>query len=238
MSYTSKRSTAVLLSFLILASCRPPNEPGTTQSPSPENVVSSTPPFQTKEPDRYSATRTITIVTASGENLVTKTLIARDGERRRTESEKVIYLDVPEGRFILLPDDKVYADGASASELPAGDDEENSADRLLHGEDGKTSYQSAGAETVGGRNTNKYRVVVNDSSRENVSLSETLIWIDDSLRMPIKSETKSGNGVRVTMELSDVTLDVDARLFQVPNDYEKIAFTELRRRMAASQPQR
>ena len=237
MSYTLKRSAPILLSLLILASCRPPNDPGTTQSPAPENTVSATPPFQTKEPDRYSATRTITIVTATGENLVTKTLIARDGERRRTESEKVVYLDLPEGRFILLPEEKVYAEAAAASETPAGEDEENAADRLLHSEDGKTSYQSAGPETVAGRNTNKYRVVVNDSSRENVSLSETLIWIDDSLHMPIKSETKSGNGARVTMELSDVTLDVDTRLFQVPNDYEKIAFTELRRRMAASQPQ-
>jgi outer membrane lipoprotein-sorting protein len=245
MSSTLKRSAAFLslslCSSLILTSCRSQSETGTTPATSPEAFVSSIPPFQTKEPDRYSATRTITIITAAGETVVTKTAIARDGDRRRTESGNVVYLDILEGKFVLLPEEKLYADLATQSQLPSSDDEEQleiSPERLLHTEDGKTSYQTVGPEVIAGRKANKYRVVVNSGGAGNVSLSETLIWIDESLNMPIKSETRSAGGARVTMELSDVALKVNERLFQVPGDYRKIAFTEFRRRLTSSQPPR
>ena len=105
---------------------------------------------------------------------------------------------------------------------------------LLHEDAGTTSYQNLGKEVVGGRNANKYRTVVNSSSGGNVTQSETLIWIDEVLNMPIRSETTSPDGPRITMELSNVTLDVDEGMFQVPNDYEKIAISELRRRLTAN----
>jgi hypothetical protein len=53
--------------------------------------------------------------------------------------------------------------------------------------------------------------------------------------MPIKSETISPDGTRVTMELSNVNLNVDSGMFQVPNDYEKVAINDLRRRLAATE---
>jgi outer membrane lipoprotein-sorting protein len=242
MSSTLQLKTALLLfSFLIFTSCRPQNETVTTHNATPETVVSSTPPFQTKEPDRYSATRTITIATGSGAQVVMRTSIAKDGEKRRTESAGLVYLELPEGRFVLVPDESVYADLSTESKLPNSDDEEQleiSPERLLHTEDGTTSYQNLGPETTGGRSANKYRVVVNSSGAGNVSLSETLIWIDDSLKMPIRSETRSADGSRVIMELSGVTLNVAASLFQVPDDYEKIAFSEFRKRLRAGQPPR
>jgi len=217
--------------LLLFAGCRSQNEPAITANAPSETVVSSTPPFQTKEPERYSATRTITIVTAEGKTTVTKTSIARDGEMRRSESGKVAYVDVPDGRFILLPDDKVYADLANETNSGAVDEEEVSPERLLHGEATNTSYQKIGMELIHGRNTNKYRIVVNSSTPESVSLSETLIWIDENLNMPIRSETTSADGTKITMELSNVALVVDNHLFQIPDDYKKVAFSELRKRL-------
>ena len=217
--------------FLLFAACRSQTEPARSQNVSTETVISSTPPFQTKEPERYSATRTITIVTAEGKTVVTKTSIARDGEMRRDESEKVAYIDLPDGRFILLPDDKVYADLATETNSGAVDEEEVSPERLLHTEATNTSYQKIGTELIHGRNSTKYRIVVNSSTPGSVSLSETLIWIDEALNMPIRSETTSADGAKITMELSDVRLDVERRVFQVPSDYQKIAFSELRKRL-------
>lgn len=237
MSSLLQRSRALLVfalcGFLTITACRSQSNSNTTENSAPETVVSATPPFQTKEPERYRATRTITIVTAGGKTVVTKTSIAKDGESRRNESDGVAYLDLPEGRFVLLPDEKVYADLATAPGVPPSDDEELeiSPERLLHTETGSTSYQRAGSEVIAGRNASKYRTVVNSSSSGNVSLSETLIWIDDRLSMPIRSESKSADGTRVTMELSDIALDVGKHLFQVPDDYEKIAFSELRKRL-------
>ena len=238
----SRTSFSLCVSLsLLFAACRAQSDSAPTKNSSSETIVSSTPPFQTKEPDRYRATRIITIVNSSGETVVTKTSIARNGESRRHESENVAFLDVPAGRFIVLLTDNVYADLADDSVLPTREDDDQleiSPERLLHAEASDTAYQKIGQETIGGRNTNKYRIVVNGSSPGSVSVNETLIWIDDTLSMPIRSETKSANGARITTELSDVTLEVDGRIFEVPNGYKKIAFSELRKLMTDSQPRR
>jgi outer membrane lipoprotein-sorting protein len=200
-----------------------------------ETAVSHTPPFQTKEPERYRATRTITTVTAADIEEITKHSIARDGELRRDDSEfdgqRVVYLNLPEGTFVLLPQEKVFADATNVEHLESGEESESSPDRLLHAEPISTTYQHLGVETLNGRSTQKYRVVVNNSTGANVSGNETVIWIDDALQMPIKSETKSATGARSTMELSQIALEVDQSLFRIPEGYEKISFTELRKRL-------
>lgn len=236
------RSALISLSLCVLTitSCRTASEPPPAEAPATNTVVSTTPPFQTKEPERYSATRTITIVGNNGETIVTKTLLARDGPLRREEQEtapvRVVYLELPEGRFILLPEQRVYA-ASVTGDAPAGLDAEaepNSPDRLLHTDPISTTYQTLGAETVADRNTTKYRVVVNNTGSENVTLNETLMWIDDELNMPIKSETRSADGTRMTMELSDVSLDPDKQLFQIPAGHQKIAFGELQKQLKRS----
>lgn len=213
------------IALLFLATCKINNAPLNTANTSSEIVVSSTPPFQTKEPDQYRATRTITITTAAGKTQVTRTSIARDGELRRYEAaddadKKVVYLYSPEGRFVLWPREKIYADLASGS----GDsaiEEEITPEALLHNDKTSTSYQKIGPESIGGRNTTKYRVVVNNSTAGNVSVSETLIWIDDVLHMPIRSEATSPEGGKVVMELSNISLAVDQSDFQIPPDYKR-----------------
>ena len=234
MSRRRKRELALIplcCSLLVFASCSSQSPPA-PQNTSTETVVSSTPPFQTKEPERYRATRTITSVAADGKTTVSTSSTARDGEMRRTESQvaskTLVFLNLPEGTFVLAPDDKVYASISGESVTNPSEDGEISPEKLLHTDTGKISYQKLGIEMVGGRNTNKYRVVVNSSNAGSVSPSETLIWIDEALGMPIRSETKSSDGTQVTMELSEIALDVDKGLFQVPEDYKRVSFTELR----------
>ena len=92
-----KRAGAVITVSVVLlatAACRSQSETVTSsQTQSSDTIVSSTPPFQTKEPERYQAVRTITTVNADGQTVVTKTSVARDGEMRRQESGKIVYLD-------------------------------------------------------------------------------------------------------------------------------------------------
>jgi hypothetical protein len=219
------------LALLIVASCRAQNDSPVTNNAPSDTVVSATPPFQTKEPERYRATRTITNVTADGKTNVITHSVAKDGERRRFEAEfvskKMIFLDVPEGKLLLLPDEKVYADQSNGPPPGSSYEDESSPERLLHTDTANSSYQKLGAELISGRKTEKYRVVVNAANAANVSSSETLIWIDEALGMPIRSETKSSDGSRSTMELSDISLEVDKNLFQVPDDYKKITAAEL-----------
>ena len=226
-----------LISVVVLftVSCAQPQR--SVPENSNEPAVSSTPPFQTKEPERYRATRTITTVAASGETTVNKNRIARDGELRRDEQQsealRAVYLNLRDGvSVVLLQEEKLFVDFSDLSEEIARVEEpENLPERLLHAAPKGTTYQHIGAETIAGRNTQKYRVVVNSSPDPNVSVSETVIWVDDALQMPIKSETKSSNGTRITMELSEIVLDADQSLFRVPEGYKKISIDELGKRL-------
>ena len=226
----------LFVSLLLATSCAqtPQVNPETNTN---ETVVSSTPPFQTKEPERYRATRTITTVTDTGETLVTQNQIARDGERRREEHEvkglRVVYIELPEGRVVLLPDEKQFADMGIPDSVVAEANEysDTSPLHLLQTDPLDSTYQRIGAETVNGRSTQKYRVVVNSSANANVSVSETVIWVDDALQMPIKSETRSSSGARSTMELTEIALDVDQGLFRLPEGSVKISFGELMKRL-------
>lgn len=228
-------SFLVSVVLLFTVSCAQPQR--SVPAKSTEPVVSSTPPFQTKEPERYRATRSITTVTASGETIVNKNRIARDGELRRDEQESealhVVYLNLRDGMsVVLLPEERVFADfGDLSEEIARVEEPENLPERLLHAAPKGTTYQHVGAETIAGRSTQKYRVVVNSSTDPNVSVSETVIWVDDALQMPIKSETKSSNGARITMELSEIVLDADLSLFRIPEGYKKISVDELGKRL-------
>jgi hypothetical protein len=227
------------LALLVVTSCRSQNNSPARAGAANDTVVSSTPPFQTKEPERYRATRTITSVTADGRTNVIKHSIAKDGETRRIEfevmSNKLVFLDVPLGRFVLLPEKQIYAEGPREAIPGTSYEDESSPERLLHTENGNSSYQKIGTELIAGRNINKYRVVVNESNAANVSQSETLIWIDEALGMPIRSETKSSDGSHSLMELSEIALDFDKRLFQIPEGYQKVTFLELMERLRSGQ---
>lgn len=234
--WTRRKTLLTSLSIALITISCAQNQKVATETNSNETVASSTPPFQTKEPERYRATRTITTVNAAGETVVTKNRVARDGELRRDETEmwqrRVVYLYLPEGRFLLVPDEKVFVDLTKTDDTSGLEEEsESSPDRLLHTEPIATSYQQIGTETVNGRTAQKYRVVVNSSTGTNVTVNETLIWIDEALHMPIKSETTSGDGKRVTMELTEIGLNVDRSVFQIPEGYEKIAMPDLLQRL-------
>jgi hypothetical protein len=228
-----------LVCLLAITSCRTASGPATNKPPANDTVASTVPPFKTKEPERYSATRTITTIGPQGEKFVESWVIGRDGLIRRDEGgsgqARIVYLDSPEGRFILWPEQRVYADlaGNFADPQPSVEDEEDAPDRLLHTDATVSSFQPLGVDTVAGRSAAKFRVIVNSSDTESVNSSEMLIWIDSALSMPIKGEMKSREGVVVVNELSDINLQPDKQLFQIPAGYEKIAYSALQKQLKA-----
>jgi outer membrane lipoprotein-sorting protein len=216
----------------------PSIKPDTVSSEHPRAV----PPFATKEPDRYQATRTITYTetaTDSGsvnETRTTSVNISRDGVQRREEhqtsdSGSIIYLENTSGHFILLPKLKLYANadgearGNGVSEHTVVLDE-SSPDLLLHESPAASLYLKLGPENVSGRTTTKYRV----SNSEATPGSETFVWVDESFGMPIKSESthrRSSFTTKTSMELKDIRLEVDPAWFLLPGDYREVALSEL-----------
>ncbi len=102
------------------------------------------------------------------------------------------------------------------------DSPELSPDQLLNQAHAPATYEKLGTETLAGHPTTKYRVIAVTGTE---SQNETLIWIDEALGIPVRSETmstSSGRTSKVTMELKDVKLEVDERLFSWPADYRKV----------------
>lgn len=225
---------------LLLASCRPTIGPTSKNGTSAELTLLDSPPFRTKEPDRYQAVRTITSSTKGIEKpIVTRTTITRDGPMRREEYEtangqKLVYLELPSGRFVVFPAAKMFAsiDGSPGIASPEKDsDGAVSVELLTNEKPVETRYANLGTDSVGNRSATKYRVVTRSTQTNGVSDGETMIWIDDQLGMPLRWQTsRSASNVETTttMELSDITLDVDAHTFQVPPEYRKVDIGQLR----------
>jgi hypothetical protein len=215
------------------------NDQAATNS-SASAATSTTPLFSTKEPERYQAVR---VSNQSAAEL----LVARDGEKRREEyplsaDDKIISLQLPTGIYLLYPTKKLYAevklDGQNYN--AAGDrtlPPDFSPDKLLNESPGGARYEELGKEEVNGRATVKYRVTINGQmgGAKNVT-TESLIWIDELLGMPIKSETTvmggETNGAKYSTELRDIRQDVDPSLFELPPDYKKVDYKELRQQFA------
>lgn len=220
-------------------------------SPDAAEDTSATPPFATKEPERYQALMVVTsdlgeqASALSGiANLTNmEMLVARDGERRRTDYEmtgrmKMSYLQLPAGQYVMLESKKVYAEikqneagGAAAdpSKMVAPD---FSPDKLINEARAGARYEKLGTEDVNGRTATKYRATMTGQTgaAKNIK-TETLLWIDESLGMPIKTVTTStgdaAHGAKFMMEMRDIKQDVDASLFELPSDYRKVETKEL-----------
>jgi hypothetical protein len=251
--------TFVILSLLTLAfsaaSCKRSQVAGNANeapATTAAGETSTTPPFSTKEPERYQAT----MVTAGslgeksnipGMSLLTtrEVLVARNGEKRRMDAEplpglKVSYLQLSSGSYVLVPARKIYAEFGPGDALKGAKNSSSdfSPDKLLNESvAGGARYENLGAEDVGGRATTKYRVTMTGRTGEaKASTTETLIWIDESLGMPVKSETTitggAANGVKYSTELRDIKQDVDQSLFELPPDYKKVDYKEIMRQIS------
>lgn len=232
MVVLSRTTLAVLVALITLTSlsCGSKRDQPTEQSSS--TVVTSTPPFRTKEPETYQAVRSLVFTSAdAAQSTATKLTIARDGDNRREEDnsreQPVVYLYLSTGSFTVLPHEKIYAEtvGPTTSSSTADGFEE----AYVHTAPIQSTYENLGTETVNGATTTKYKVTVNGAHTGSVSQSETLIWIDETLGMPIKSVTRSSVGTQM-MELTQINLKVDKNQFEIPKDYQKVEMQVLQQR--------
>jgi hypothetical protein len=222
-----------------------------------DNTV-KTPPFSTKEPERYEATMVMT-GSLGGDaggipglsNLLSREVkIARDGERRRYDYELIpgapmTNLQLPAGNYTLLHSKKLYAEikpgeagdlMAAAKNLPS----DFSPDKLVNESNAGATYENLGTETLNGRTTTKYRVTIKGKGEASAAQTETLVWVDESLGMPVKAETTSAGaqarGSKFIMELREIKQEVNPSVFELPKDYKKVTADEIARQMLPSLP--
>jgi len=234
---------------LLLPSCKS-NRGSVTNDTGPKAlVVAATPPFATREPERYQAVRIITSSEGSAAPRISKTVIARDGNNRREEyedaaGERIVYLETPTGRFMLLPSAKLFADVEGFSLVDKQrqrSHDDLSTDLLLNQAPVETRYERLGPENVGERMATKYRVLTRSTTDGTAQDAQTLIWIDETLGMPLRWETTATSGdheTKTTMELSGIRLDIGPQTFELPQDYRKVDVGLMRSYAPSVQPWR
>ena len=245
---TKLLTVSLVLVLILVSGCnRSESTPPTRDS---ESVVSSLPPFKTKEPERYRAKR----ITTSEEyrsgssqtaSRTTTTFIFRSGVNRReeyeSENEKLIYLENVNGRFIIAPALKSYADlsgDGSVNRLPTDEIAgTNVTEGLLIDAPVSALYQPIGAEEVNGRRTVKY-LVRQTPNETNAAGHNSFVWVDDDLGLPIRSEsthTEAGTTIRFVTELQEISTQVDEKLFEIPSGFQKVEVRQLSQRNAEPQ---
>jgi outer membrane lipoprotein-sorting protein len=213
--------------------------------------VYATPPFQTREPERYQA-QMILNFTLDEHHESASTFIARDGDRRREDYEpapnvKASDLQTTEGHFLLLHDAKLYAEvtpetGGSVPGPLLTQQEDFAPDLLINESRTEARYEKLGVEELNGRSATKYRVTILSAAGANdgaqVVQGEQFIWIDERLGMPVRSEATStgasGVETKYIMEMLNVKEEVDGSVFAVPQNYKKVAMREILARIAAA----
>lgn len=258
LSRTMLAMIFALLSLMTSAACKQSGvESNTNSSSSPvaASDAASTPPFSTREPERYQWT-SVTVINlgeqatpagAQGETTTSQVFVARDGDLRRedyelTQGMKISFLQLPTGRYRLLHSRKVYAElGAEESAVgatppaQAQDAPPDFSPDKLNASRTRARYRKLGAEEVNGRMTTKYSVtLLDEAGGAEDHGSESFIWFDESLGVPVRTQANSSTGARMTVELRDIKLDVDASIFALPPDYKRVDSKEIDTQMLST----
>jgi hypothetical protein len=218
----SKKNFAVFALLLLIsgAGCRffQSSNSNTPKPFTPEEIKSDI-PFSTKEPEIFQME--IVITSTGTEN---KKFIARSRNSRRFDynfgAKNQVSVVQADKIYTILADKKIYTETAFGQNFPAQNDW--TSEWLNAKTDAE--FTKIGTEN----NLTQYRVSFGETAK-----SEMLIFVDETLQMPIKQEFYSlENGLKtltMTIELRNFKAEAASDLFAVPKDFKKVAAEEFKR---------
>jgi len=201
----------------------------TEATPTPfssEELISNI-PFSTKEPDVYQAEIVLTNY-AGGEKTERKTFVARRGEKLRYDYESKISFvqSSADKKFSIHTVKKIFIESGADVGSPGatGDDLQSFLSSKWLNEKADARFERLGTEN----NLSKYRVVLADSQS-----SETLIYVDENFKLPVRQEFYSIKGdeknLVFSVEIRNLKLETDEKSFELPNDYKKVTPDEFQK---------
>ncbi len=212
----------LVFALLICASCNVWQTAENTDSPSPHVIeeIKTGVPFENKEPETFQTEIVVTNF-LNGEKTERRYFLARNGAQRLTvfnrgEKGETSVLEMADSRtFFINNEKKSYReDQTRAGQSNDGLDEFLTTEWLNQKMDAE--FENLGTEN----NLTKYRVRLADSN-----ISEILIFVDETLKLPVKQEFYSIAGEQKTLtllvELKNFLTSADENLFKLPQDYKR-----------------
>ena len=182
-------------------------------------------PFATKEPENFQAEFVVT--TGDKED---KTFAARNGDNRRydyhyEQKTQISVVQTADNKsFLVFNDKKIYAENSNNATIQNA---ENPFDFLTT--EWLNQKTDAKFESLGAENSFvKYRVIFGENQ-----MSESIIWVDEKIGLPVKQEFYSVNGeqsiLNFAFEIKNFKPQTDAGLFEVPKDFRKVSVEDFRK---------
>lgn len=227
-SNSTKGFFIFFLALTLISACRWWQK-AETQTPSPTPFVAKEIengiPFIIKEPENFQAE--FVVSTGVKED---KTFVARAGDNRRNDyhyeqKNQISVVQTTDNKsFLIFNDKKVYSENPTNEVSVVA---ENAFDFLTTewlNQKNDAKFESLGTEN----GFLKYSVKFDENQN-----SESIIWVDENIGLPVKQEFYSVNGERKTLhftfELKNFKLQTDAGLFEVPKDFRKISVEDFRK---------
>lgn len=193
-------------------------------------------PFSTKEPENYQAEIVVT-TQANGENPADKMFVARSGQRQLLitdfgEKHAVSFLKTADKSYLSSAGARIYAEVSDSAQVYQSETAETKISLFTDflNEKFDARFEKIGVEN----NLAKYRILLGDGKS-----SETFIYIDETLNIPVKQEVFSISGEQKKMLFSVEVLNfkpqADENNFSVPKDFKKVSINDFRRSIARRQ---
>ncbi len=191
-------------------------------------------PFSTREPDAYQME-----ILVKGDNLEEKMFAARKGNFRRNDftfSGNLLILLFQDGggRQFINPHKKIYAE-EKLSEQTLAPPLESWNDFLtadLLNQKKSVKFEKINTEN----NLTQYRII----SDEPAAGGEIIISVDENFGFPVRSEFYGIEGeqkiLKFSVEMKNIKLEAEDRIFQVPEGYRKISLEEFRTMLKKESP--
>ena len=217
----------------------------TNVSPEPPAVSAA------REPEKYRATLVLSAETETGQKTVgipsLSAQVARNGADRRVsfklpDGSDLIYLEQGDKHIVVVPGRKQYAEltpeatGFQLQKLMTPGQMIANLQKLQ-------GVERVGEETINGRAADKYRYATstNTSTSAGEVKSEAFFFVDKDTGLPVRTQLNSeasGNvqgikGLKLVAEMRDISTDVDAALFQVPEGLNKVPPEQVRAQIQA-----
>jgi outer membrane lipoprotein-sorting protein len=172
--------------------------------------------FPTKEPESYQFE-----VVVKSDDEEQRTLVAKSGQRFFSISNDIATLKIDAIKSYLISfDKKIFAEN-----LTTATTSDNSVETLQSflTTDRLNQKTDAKFENLGDANgLTKYRASFGES--------ESLIYVDENFKLPMRQEFYSINGEERTLmyssEIQNLKLQADESFFEVPKDFRKVSTAE------------